>query len=80
MFDTVKEIYEGIFKGNLYMKIGVGCIVLVLILGGCHYLNEKIGLQDDNVIEEFIEERIKEKTGFDLDLTPLTQEKNVNTR
>jgi hypothetical protein len=37
-------------------------------------LNRKIGLEDDNVIEEFIEERIKEKTGLDLDLTPLSNE------
>ena len=74
MFDTVKEIYEGLFKGNLYMKIGLGCIILILILGGCHYLNRKFGLEDDNAIEEFVEERIKEKTGLDLDLTPLTKE------
>jgi hypothetical protein len=74
MFNTAKEIYEGIFKGNLYIKIGIGCIILILMLGGCQYLNRKIGLEDDNVIEEFIEERIKEKTGLDLDLTPLSNE------
>lgn len=74
MFDTVKEIYEGLFKGNLYMKIGIGCIVLILIFGGCHYLNEKAGLPDDNALEEFVEERIKEKTGLDLDLTPVSIE------
>lgn len=40
------------------------------ILGGCHYLNQKVGLPDDNVIEELIEELIESKTGLDIDLTP----------
>ena len=74
MFDVFKEIYKGLLQENLYMKIGFVCIILLLIFGGCHYINEKIGLSDDNVIEEFIEETIKEKTGLDLDLTPKSKE------
>jgi len=38
--------------------------------GGCHYINQKLGLRDDNIIEEAIEDLIEAKTGLDIDLTP----------
>jgi len=74
MFDVFKEIYDSLIKENIYMKIGIFCVFFILIFGGCHYLNEKMGLEDDNAIEEFVEERIKEKTGLHLDLTPNSKE------
>lgn len=74
MFDTVKEIYQGLSKENIYMKIGIGCTILILLFGGCHYLNEKIGLKDDNELEEIVEKIIEQKTGLDLDLTPSSKE------
>ena len=32
--------------------------------------------QEDNPIEEFVEEVISAQTGVDIDITPLSQEKN----
>lgn len=54
---------------NLVFLIGV-----ILLLPSCSQLNQKAGLQDDNLIEEVTESLIKEKTGADIDLTPSTQE------
>lgn len=36
----------------------------------CSVLNRNLGLDDDNIGEEIIEELIQYKTGIDLDLTP----------
>lgn len=49
------------------------CIALVLIggfVGGCSYVNEKLGLRDDNIIEEAIENKIEDTTGLNIDLSP----------
>ena len=49
-------------------------ILLGLICGGCHYINQKFNLNNDNIAEEFLEEVIESKTGLDLDLTPNSKE------
>ena len=58
------------------------CVVLVSLaslgLCSCSYLNEKLGLQDDNIFEEHFEASVKSKYGFDLDFTPKTPEGGVN--
>jgi len=74
MFNVFKEIYIHLLQENLIIKLAVICICSILIFGGCHYLNQKMGLQDDNEIEEFVEKIIEQKTGFDVDLTPLSPE------
>lgn len=48
--------------------------VICFTLSGCSYLNEYLGLEDDNIYEESVEGAIKYKTGFDLDLTPRSKE------
>lgn len=54
---------------------------LLLIIGAalslpsCSQINERIGLPDDNLGEEVIEDVIKEKVGVDVDLTPASPEK-----
>lgn len=48
--------------------------VICFTLSGCSYLNQYLGLEDDNVYEETVEGAIKYKTGFDLDLTPRSKE------
>lgn len=45
-------------------------VALVLGLAGCSWINEKIGLSDDNPAEEIAEAIIEQKTGLDIDLTP----------
>lgn len=54
---------------NLMFLIGV-----TLLLPSCSALNSKLGLSDDNIIEEVAEDVIKEKVGVDVDLTPSTPE------
>lgn len=44
--------------------------ILALVLGGCQYLNYKIGLADDHPLEEMIEKKIADEIGLDIDLTP----------
>lgn len=36
--------------------------------------------QDDNIVEETIEQVIESQTGIDVDLTPLSSEKNNGTK
>lgn len=47
----------------------------MIVLSACSEANRKLGVQDDNLVEEIVEEAIKGKTGLDIDLTPATPEK-----
>lgn len=55
--------------------------IIACLLAGCTYVNQKLGLEDDNAyeetLEELIETAIEMKTGFrpDLDLTPGSEER-----
>ncbi|MDX1532828.1 MAG: hypothetical protein R3230_01325 [Nitrosopumilaceae archaeon] len=60
---------------KIIMKIFILSVALSIIMLGCNYLNKKLGLKDDNVIEETIEKQIEAHTGLDIDLTPSTAEK-----
>jgi len=59
---------------KVIMKLVVCFLVISAITGGCTYLNHKVGLEDDNIIEESIEQVIENKTGLDLDLSPASKE------
>jgi len=48
--------------------------ISLFILSGCHYINEKAGLPDDNPIEEAAEAIVNDRIGLDLDFTPNTPE------
>lgn len=48
--------------------------ISLFLLSGCHYINEKVGLPDDNPIEEAGEDIINDRIGLDLDFTPNTPE------
>lgn len=52
------------------MKLLTLAALAILLLPSCHYLNEKLGLDDDNLGEEVIEAVIQAETGMSLDLTP----------
>lgn len=63
---------------NTYRLLAfIGCILLI----GCHSVNEKMGLGDDNAFEETAEEVVESliqyKTGYrpELDFTPGSSEK-----
>jgi len=57
-------------SNNMLINIGLFLCVLCLLSGGCQYINKKIGLQDDHLLEQMAEEYIRQETGFDVDLTP----------
>ena len=60
---------------EVFMKaIFVLCIV-GMFFGGCEYINNKMGMQDDWVGEEILEDEIEARTGISIDLTPSTKEK-----
>lgn len=48
---------------------------ILMCLCSCSYINTRLGLQDDNPIEELAEFAVKTQTGLDLDFTPSTPEK-----
>lgn len=50
-------------------------LILCVFLCSCGAINKKIGLEDDNPIEETVEEVIKIETGLNVDLTPDSPEK-----
>lgn len=45
-------------------------ILPLFMLCSCSAINTKLGLSDDNPIEEIGEAVIEAKTGLDIDLTP----------
>ena len=58
------------------MMLIFGMIPLLL---SCSKINSMLGLQDDNIMEEVVEDVIKQETGLDMDLTPSSPEKkNTN--
>lgn len=57
------------------MKICVVLMGLCFLAGGCSYFNQKLGLSDDNILEELIENKIEDTTGLDFDLTPESPER-----
>ena len=56
------------------MKIVLITVIVGLFLGGCSYLNKKVGLEDDNFVEESAEALIEHHTGIDIDLSPQSSE------
>ena len=56
------------------IRLSFVMILAASIAGGCSYLNRKVGLDDDNLIEEVIELGIEHQTGLDVDLSPDSKE------
>lgn len=67
------QIIETILN-EFFKKKGALLLALFGILCSCSYVNQQLGLDDDNFGEELIEEAIELKTGLDIDLTPGTPE------
>ena len=49
-------------------------LILIIQLSSCSYVNEYLGMEDDNLAEEAIEEVIELKAGINVDLTPSSPE------
>ena len=58
------------------MKVVSVLILIACAFGACTSLNKYIGLPDDHPLEEIAEQQIKNETGYDVDLTPESPEKN----
>lgn len=58
------------FLATLLLKLGLLAVAVSGVFIGQKYLKTK----DDNVYEELVEQAIKDQTGVEIDLTPLTPE------
>lgn len=78
-----KKLFSALFNEDLgkAKKFLLWALILCLLVSfaafccGCSYINKKLGLSDDNLGEEIVEEVIEMKTGLDIDLTPSSPEK-----
>lgn len=52
------------------LKAIILLIIINSLIGGCSYLNKKVGIENDNFVEQFIEQQIENQTGIEIDLTP----------
>lgn len=49
-------------------------IILGVVACGCSSINRRMGLKDDNFVEEVVEKVIESELGVDVDLTPFSPE------
>ncbi len=57
------------------MNSSIAVFCLLAFIGGCSWLNQKAGLDDDNIIEENVEALIHHNTGLNVDLSPESDER-----
>lgn len=62
------------FNREVIMKAVFALLAISLFLGGCTYLNKKMGLEDDHELEEAFENKIKDELGLEIDLSPSSKE------
>jgi len=55
--------------GLVMRKIFWLYVLIPVAIGGCSYINKQLGLRDDNLFEELLEEGIESQTGVDIDLS-----------
>ena len=56
------------------MKFAITIVIIGSVVGGCSYINKKLNLKDDHIVEEFLEKIIADKIGLQIDLTPQSAE------
>lgn len=59
---------------GIIMKVSIGLIIMLACCGGCSYINSRLGLPDDNPIEEAFEATVENYTGVNFDATPESKE------
>lgn len=64
----------GVNLGKFFMKLLLLLVLAAGFMGGCSYLNQKLGMRDDNIIEEAVENKIQDVTGLNIDLSPESPE------
>ncbi len=66
----MRDYFKSINWRIWMIKLIVILFTCAVCFGGCSYFNRKLGLEDDNPIEEAIEDIIENRTGIEIDLTP----------
>ena len=61
---------EKTFIRRLIVRVAICVGAIACLLGGCSYLNQKLGLPDDHPIEEMFDDFVEDQTGIDWDSTP----------
>lgn len=59
---------------DLMFKVFMTCTTVGILTLGCSLIYERWDIQDDNLVEEFAEELIQARTGWDVDITPWSAE------
>ena len=59
---------------RFFVKVFIFILIVGSLAGGCAYINNSLGLSDDNILEELTEEQINVFIGLEIDLSPLTPE------
>ena len=69
---------KGKTKGSQEFNWALGVVLALMavasLCGGYAAINQKLGLSEDNIIEENLEELIKDRLGIEIDLTPESKE------
>lgn len=61
--------HKGIIMRFIAIMIVASCLV-----SGCSWINDKLGIPHENIVEEMIEQQIQNQIGISIDLTPETPE------
>lgn len=49
-------------------------ILFAIVMSGCSQVNQALGLDDENIFEEVLEDVVNTKTGVDIDFTGESKE------
>jgi len=66
-------------KGDFLLSISIIALVVIISIffqscSPMEWINDKLGMKDDNILEEAAESFIESKTGLDIDLTQRSPE------
>ena len=63
-----------IMTARKHYKKALGTLAILLLIvvaySSCSRINSKLGMENDNVVEEAFEDLIEYKTGVEIDLSP----------
>ena len=67
ILDSVEDIN---WRKNFVKKMAIAFLLIGVIIGGCTTLNRWMGLPNDNLAENLVEDAIELQSGQQVDLTP----------
>jgi regulatory protein YycI of two-component signal transduction system YycFG len=66
----LEPLKEQIIAEYFMFKCTLAVLLILSIFGGCSYINKRLGLKDDHIVEEAVEDLIEDHVGVEIDLTP----------